>query len=164
MFKEVKSIEKLELLTQELEMSLIEPKTFDLWSTFMPQVAPLFKQKNTTLYSMEHYKDLSYFTSFNPATKFKKLAGVEVSALKQTIPSFKKTSLEGLYAIFLHRGTQAQMQATYQYILGVWLPSSNYDLDHRMFFCEMGENYQNNSPDSEELVYIPIRKKHHGSL
>jgi AraC family transcriptional regulator len=56
------------------------------------------------------------------------------------------------------------MQATYQYILGAWLPSSNYDLDDRIFFCEMGKNYQNTSPDSEELVYIPIREKHNGSL
>jgi len=45
------------------------------------------------------------------------------------------------------------------YIMSQWLPNSKYILDHRPHFELLGAKYKNNSPDSEEEVWIPIKEK-----
>lgn len=68
-----------------------------------------------------------------------------------------KTIEGGKYAMFLHKGPYSGFQELYDYIYGVWLPASNYELRNLPCF----EKYLN-SPDKtkpENLkteVYIPI--------
>jgi AraC family transcriptional regulator len=40
-----------------------------------------------------------------------------------------------------------------------WLPSSDYVLDNRPHFEILGEKYKINDPESEEKIWIPVRKK-----
>ncbi len=65
----------------------------------------------------------------------------------------------GLYAVFIHKGPASEGKKTYEFIFGVWLPESDYELDNRPHFAVMGEKYKNNAPDSEEELWIPIEKK-----
>ena len=69
------------------------------------------------------------------------------------------TLKKGLYAVFIHKGTSAEFPKTFLYILGQWLPQSEYELDDRPHFEILGEKYKNNDPSSEEEVWVPIRKK-----
>lgn len=65
----------------------------------------------------------------------------------------------GLYAVFIHKGDASKAAQTFQYIFGTWLPNSAYVLDDRPHFEILGEKYKRDSPDSEEEVWIPIKKK-----
>lgn len=62
----------------------------------------------------------------------------------------------GLYAVFEYRGLSNDPQI-FQYIFNSWLPSSGYELDHRPHFEVLGEKYQNNNPNSEEEIWIPVK-------
>ena len=64
----------------------------------------------------------------------------------------------GLYAVFDYKGSTNDL-SIFQYILGVWLPSSEYVLDHRPHFEVLGDKYKNNGPISEEEIWIPIKRK-----
>jgi len=68
-------------------------------------------------------------------------------------------SYPGLYAVFLHHGPASEVSKTYQYIFGTWLPQSDYLIDDRPHFAIMGEKYKSDSPDSEEELWIPVKKK-----
>ncbi len=68
-------------------------------------------------------------------------------------------TLSGLYAVFPYKGLPQAVDPTLQYIYGVWLPASEYVLDNRAHFAVMGSKYKNNDPDSEEDLWIPLRKK-----
>jgi AraC family transcriptional regulator len=66
---------------------------------------------------------------------------------------------EGLYAVFNHVGDVVKARETFSYIFGVWLPNSEYQLDNRPHFEILGTKYKNNAPDSEEEIWIPIKRK-----
>jgi AraC family transcriptional regulator len=66
---------------------------------------------------------------------------------------------EGLYAVFNHVGDAVKARETFGYIFGVWLPNSEYQLGNRPHFEILGEKYKNSSPDSEEEIWIPIKKR-----
>lgn len=65
---------------------------------------------------------------------------------------------EGLYAVFNHVGDASKAREIFGYIFGVWLPNSEYEFDNRPQFEILGEKYKSNSPDSEEEIWIPIKK------
>jgi len=84
-----------------------------------------------------------------------------VSVTKEILPDGRvgvKLIEGGMYAIFLHKGPYVGFQELYDYIYGVWLPDSNYELRDLPCF----EKYLN-SPDKikpESLkteVYIPVQ-------
>ena len=63
----------------------------------------------------------------------------------------------GIYARFIHRGTQAEFPKTMAMIFTEWLPSSPYHYDSsRAQFQIMSADYVMNDPESEEFVFIPI--------
>ena len=66
---------------------------------------------------------------------------------------------EGLYAVFLYKGKASEAPKTYQYIFGNWIPNSDHTLDDRPHFALMGKKYKNEDPNSEEELWIPIKKK-----
>jgi AraC family transcriptional regulator len=66
---------------------------------------------------------------------------------------------EGLYAVFNHEGDAVKARETFGYIFGVWLPNSEYELDNRPHFEILGAKCKNNAPDSEEEIWIPVKRK-----
>jgi AraC family transcriptional regulator len=64
----------------------------------------------------------------------------------------------GLYAVFDYKGLNTD-NSIFQYILGTWLPGSDYVLDNRPHFEVLGDKYKNNDPNSEEEIWIPIKTK-----
>jgi AraC family transcriptional regulator len=112
------------------------------------------------LYSVEIYHDPDFFKDIDPSKEFEKWAAVEVTGPGFIPPGMETIILpEGPYAVFIHRGAASDGPKTYQYIFGKWLPSSEYLLDDRPHFALMGEKYKNNDPDSEEEIWIPIKKR-----
>ena len=101
-----------------------------------------------------------FFKSFDPHKKFKKWASVEVSSAEYIPAGMESIELpEGLYAVFEYKGDASNAAEAFQYILGVWLRNSVYELDVRPHFEELGEKYKKDDPVSEEEIWIPVKLK-----
>lgn len=144
------------LVGERMIMSLANNKTGELWRSFITAKNEINNIVGTDLYSVQTYST-DYFTEFNPAREFEKWATVEVNDFGTIPPGMDTLALPaGLYAVFIHRGAAATGAATFQYIFGTWLPQSVYKLDDRPHFEVLGEKYKNDSPGSEEEIWIPV--------
>jgi len=156
----IKIFPEKKLIGKSIRMSLANNKTREVWHSFMVDRAAITNVMGTDLYSIQIYDELDYFDNFNPQTEFTKWAAAEVGSFNNIPNGFDSLTIENdLYAVFVHKGTAAEFSKTFQYILGVWLPKSKYELDHRPHFELFGKKYKNDDPDSEEEVWIPIKKK-----
>jgi AraC family transcriptional regulator len=139
-------------------MNLTDNRTGELWRQFMPRLKELKHRSSTELLSLQLY-DEGYFDQFEPGRKFEKWALAEVSSFEDLPDGLESFTLSGgLYAIFHYKGMNTD-PSTFRYIYSEWLPSSNYSLDNRPHFELLGAKYNNNHPDSEEDIYIPVRMK-----
>jgi AraC family transcriptional regulator len=160
MFLRTESITSKKLIGKHVRTNMLDNKTPQLWASFMPHRNEIQNRTDENFISMQLVDSLDYFKNFSPATFFEKWASVEVSDLT-TIPNEMESFLlpAGMYAVFLHKGTASDAPKTFGYIFGTWLPQSEFELDHRPHFEVIGAKYSNNSPDSEEEVWIPIKLK-----
>lgn len=154
----IETLAEKKLIGQRITMSLANNRTGELWRSFMPRRKEIANNISSELISMAVYKP-SHFANFNPANEFEKWATVEVtdfSSVPANMETF--TLIGGLYAVFDYKGSSTDMRI-FQYIFGTWLPASDYMLDNRPHFEILGAKYKNADPDSEEEIWIPIKKK-----
>ena len=139
-------------------MSLANNKTERLWKSFMPRRKEISNALNTNLISLQVYTSV-YFTDFSPENTFEKWATIEVTDFNNTPHGMETYMLKsGLYAVFKYQGLSGA-HSIFEYIFGTWLPTSDYMLDNRPHFEILGEKYRNNDPDSEEEIWIPVKRK-----
>jgi AraC family transcriptional regulator len=156
----IETIPKKKLVGKSLKMSLANNKTAELWQSFMPQKKEITNIVGSDLYSMQIYEKSLNFKDFNPQTEFTKCAMIETSDFEDIPENMEKRILEGgLYAVFVHKGMAKDFPKTSQYIFGQWLPNSNYELDQREHFELLGAKYNPTDENSEEEVWIPIKKR-----
>ncbi|NHF60309.1 GyrI-like domain-containing protein [Flavobacteriaceae bacterium TP-CH-4] len=147
------------LVGKSVRMSLIENRTRELWNGFMKDVVGENSITTTTRYSVQLY-DLGYFKNFDPHNTFTKWACMEADKLQNIPNGFEIFDLPaGLYAVFDFKGLSSDFPKMAQFIYNHWLPNSDYEPDHRPHFELLGEKYRNNHPDSEEEVWVPIKRK-----
>lgn len=155
----IQTISEKKLIGIKLQMSLVQDRTPELWSGFMPARNKIINVVSADLYSLRAYEDTKYFINFSPANKFEKWAAMEVVNFNDIPGNMESFILPaGLYAIFHYKGS-SQDASIYNYIYSDWLPDSNYILDNRPHFEVMGNKYKNNDPNSEEHIFIPIKPK-----
>src|SRR3989337_4198619 len=155
----IESLTEKKLVGIRMIMSFSNNKTGELWKSFMQRRKEIQNNIGIQLYSIQIYDPL-FFDNFNPNTAFEKWATVEVTdfdTVANEMEGFTLTS--GLYAVFLYKGAASEAARTFQYILGTWLPNSEYTLDTRPHFEILGEKYKNNDPNSEEEIWIPVKPK-----
>jgi AraC family transcriptional regulator len=155
----IRMLKEKKLVGKRMTMSFSVNKTGELWKGFMPRRKEIMKSIGTELYSMQIYGP-KFFSNFNPDTKFEKWATIEVTDFESVPDQMDTFRLEGgLYAVFLYRGAASAAADTFRYIMGEWLSCSGYELDNRPHFEILGEKYKNESPESEEELWIPIKPK-----
>jgi AraC family transcriptional regulator len=154
----IETLSEKKLIGKCMRMSLLNNTTSELWKGFMQRRKEVNHTIGNNLYSIQTYDPL-YFTNFNRATEFEKWAAIEVTDFN-AVPNEMETFIlpAGLYVVFLYKGTAANASATFQYIFGTWLPASAYLLDDRPHFEVLGEKYKNDDADSEEEIWIPVKK------
>ena len=133
-------------------------QTFELWSGFMPHKKEIINTLSTELFSLQIYPE-GFYEEYNPETEFEKWAAVPVSEhsfLPDTMEPF--TIPSGLYVVFDFKGGAEDAGVFFTYIFTRWLPASGYQLDNRPHFEILGDKYKNNDPESEEEIWIPVRK------
>lgn len=132
----------------------------EIWQHFMPLKKHITDVSNENLYSIQIYPDFLLTDKFTPETKFEKWACVMVERTESIPDSLSTLTIpSGQYAVFMHKGTMSDFPKTMDYIFREWLPNSNYQFDNRPQFEVMDHRYIQNSPDSEEEVWIPIKPK-----
>jgi len=147
------------LIGKSMRMSMLNNKTQELWQSFMVRRKEIENSIGSDLYSMQVYDQLLDVKNFDPAVEFTKWAAIEVNDFSFVPDGMETYELSGgQYAVFIHKGPASDFHQTFQYIFGVWLPQSKYELDHRPHFEVLGEKYKNNAPDSEEEVWIPVKE------
>ena len=139
-------------------MSFADYRVGELWKSFMSRRKEIANTLTNDLISIAVYKP-THFTDFKPTNEFERWATVEVSDFNN-VPTEMETFVlpSGLYAVFDFKGLDTD-HSIFQYILGTWLPDSDYDLDQRPHFEILGDKYKNNDPTSEEEIWIPIKTK-----
>lgn len=154
----IELIEEKYFIGMSIEMSLVENKTFQLFSTFMPRRKEILNYKNQDIFDLIIYpKD--YFLKFNPTTHFKKHALVEVSNLENIPQGMEQVILpKGKYAVFSFEGHIPNPE-NFKYIYSTWLPNSEYNLDDRPHFDILSEKIQQKSPDAIQEFWVPISSK-----
>lgn len=155
----LETIPSREFVGARLRMSFAADRTFELWKGFMPRKSEIKAAVGADLFSIEVYPE-GFFDTFDPTAPFEKWAAVEVSNLENIPEDFDKlTVTEGLYAVFIHRGSAIDASQTYKNIFETWLPGSGFRLDVRPHFAVMGAKYKNDDLDSEEEIWIPISRR-----
>lgn len=140
-------------------MSLQNFRNYELWRYFMTTRQGIPDTIGNNLYSVQVYPP-DYFTKFDPAKEFEKWAAVPVSTFDNLPAEYARMTLPGgLYAVFTHKGPASAGTRTLAFIFNEWLPSSGYILDDRPHFELMDHRYKNESPDSEEEMWVPVKPK-----
>ncbi|UZR96141.1 GyrI-like domain-containing protein [Chondrinema litorale] len=154
----IETIQEKKLVGKYLTMSFANNKTGELWKSFMPLKNHIHNKVGTEMYSLQSYP-ANFFVGFNPNAEFEKWALVEVENFNNMPEGLDSFTLKGgMYAVFVYKGYPAEAAPFFQNIFANWLPNSPYTLDIRPHFEILGSKYQNNSPESEEEVWIPIRE------
>jgi len=147
------------LIGKRNNMSFLNNRTAELWQSFMPTRKEIKNSIGTELYSVEVYPP-QFFERFSNEIEFEKWAAIEAESLDAIPNGFESLIIpNGLYAVFIHKGPASKGFKTYQYIFQSWIPNSEFQLDNRPHFALMGDNYKNEDPNSEEEIWIPIKKK-----
>ena len=153
----IKIFPETKFIGKNLSFSYTDYRAFELWSSFMPRRNEIQNALGTDLFNIQINPENF---DFNPQTEFVKWAVVPVSDF-DFVPEGMQLLIveEGLYAVFNHIGDASKARETFGYIYGVWLPNSEYELDNRPQFEILGEKYKNNAADSEEEIWIPVKRK-----
>ncbi|MEM6362689.1 MAG: GyrI-like domain-containing protein [Bacteroidota bacterium] len=151
-------LQKKKLVGISLPMSLTNNRTGQLWSSFVPRLDEIKNTVNSNKFSLQIYAE-DHFSNFSPSNGFIKWAALEVTDFDSIPEDMQSLELPGgLYAVFDYKGS-SQDTSVFQYIFSEWLPKSDYILDDRPHFEILGEKYKNNDSDSEEEIWIPVKKK-----
>jgi AraC family transcriptional regulator len=143
----VTSTEK-KLIGHNLQMSLSDNKTAQLWGKFGPRIKEIQNKVSDAKISLQIYPHL-YHQNFNPNNLFEKWAAVEVDSLESIPNGLDSLLLEsGTYGVFNFKGPSAD-PAIFQYIYSEWLPNSNYVIESRPHFEVLGLHYSKTDFNSE---------------
>ncbi|HAA13553.1 MAG TPA: GyrI-like domain-containing protein [Cytophagales bacterium] len=158
MTPDILTIEPITLVGLSVQTTVVgHEDTRNLWQSFGPQRRGVPNKLGPEAYSVSIFPSPGIPMPQSPVEKW---ATVPVSSTDAIPEGLKPLTLPaGLYAHFVYRGPVSTFGATLQQFYGQWLPTSGYTLDHRPFFEILGEKYLGPmNPDSEEDIYIPVRK------
>jgi AraC family transcriptional regulator len=157
MIPEIKTFPATKFIGKNLSFTYANYRAFELWSSFMPRRKEIQNGIGNELYNIQINPENF---DFNPNTPFVKWATMPVSNFDFVPDGMETLEIqEGLYAVFNYKGDQSNAAAFFESIYTEWLPNSEFDLDSRPQFEILGEKYKNRDPNSEEEIWIPIKKR-----
>lgn len=136
-------------------VSLVDGQIAALWQSFMPRKHEIQGLESTDLYSVAVYPE-TYFSAFNPATKFERWAGLQVQDESEIPEEMAQLVIPAnTYAVIDYKGLSTD-PTVFNWIHAEWLPNSEYQLVDAPHFEVLGARYMNNDPNSEEEIWIPV--------
>ena len=157
MIPNIKTFPTTKFIGVNLKFTYADYRAFELWSSFMPRRKEIQSTLATDLYNVQINPE---GFAFGPNELFVKWAAVAVSTFSFVPEGMEKLEIrDGLYAVFNYKGDQSNAPAFFKSIYTEWLPNSEFDLDSRPQFEILGEKYKNGCSDSEEEIWIPVKKR-----
>lgn len=154
----IEQLNEKKLIGHRITMSLVNNKTGQLWKKFSPRIKEVSNRVSEDKISMQVYPPL-YYEQFLPNNEFEKWATVEVLNFEKIPSNMESFVLKaGLYVVFDYKGSSTDT-SIFQYIFSEWIPNSPYIVDDRPHFEVLGINYKNNTQNSEEEIWIPIKER-----
>ena len=152
-------IEKKKLVGLYVNTSLANNNIPQLWNDFMPRIEEITNKQNTGCYEIHPFDSEFKMENFTENMEFEKWAAVEVANFDYIPEGLKSLTIEGgKYAVFEHKGTMNNIQMSFDYAYGTWLPNSEYEIDKRADFECYGEKYLGpEHPESITELWIPIK-------
>ncbi len=152
----IKNFPATKFIGKNLSFTYANYRAFELWSSFMPRRKEILNAIGTDLFNIQINPENF---DFKPNTPFVKWAAVEVSNIDLAPEGMETLEIkEGLYAVFNYKGDQSNAAAFFKAIYTECLPALGYQLGNHPQFEILGEKYKNNDPNSEEEIWIPIKK------
>lgn len=140
-----------------LQLSHSEHRVEELWRGFMLRRGEIHGAIGHDLFSVNVYPP-DFFADYDATRTFTKWAAVEADSVYEVLAGMDRLTLPGgPYAVFHYRGPSTD-RSIFAYIYGTWLPQNGYLPDARPHFEVLGANYRNDSPDSEEDIWVPVMK------
>ena len=154
---QIKTYPATKFIGKNLSFTYADYRAFELWSSFMPRRKEILNTIGTDLYNIQINPENFDFSSNTP---FVKWAAVPVSNFDFVPAGMETLEIpEGIYAVFNYKGDQSNAAAFFKAVYTEWLPASEHELDYHPQFEILGKKYKNNDPNSEEEIWIPIKKK-----
>jgi len=152
-------LEKKKLIGISVKTSLAQNNIPQLWNTFMPRIDEIVNKIDSGCYEIHPFDSEFKMENFTEDMEFEKWAAVEVDNFNNIPDGLKALTIEGgKYAIFEHKGTMSNIQFSFDYVYGTWLPNSEYKLDQRADFEVYGKQYYGpENPESITELWIPIK-------
>ncbi len=158
---QIVEIKEKKLVGIRVKTSLTENKIPELWQNFMARAHEIKNNKNTGWYELHPYDSDFKMEDYSETMEFEKWAALEVTDFEQ-VPENMETHVltGGKYAVFKHKGLMQNIQLSFDYAYGTWLPNSGYEPDNRDDFERYDEKtyFGPDHPDSETEIYIPIKR------
>lgn len=149
--------EKL-VIGKKSEISLANFNVSEIWQEFSPKIKEIRNRVFPDLLSITIYQP-DHFENFSIKKTFEKWAGAEVESFEKLPQGLDQIIIPaGEYVVFHYKGLPSDSRI-FQWIYSQWLPASEFELDHRPHFEVLGDKYKNRSLDSEEDIYIPVKRK-----
>lgn len=149
--------EKL-VIGKKSEISLANFNVSEIWQEFSPKIKEIRNRVFPDLLSITIYQP-DHFENFSIDKTFEKWAGTEVESFEKLPQRLDQMIIPaGDYLVFHYKGLPSDNRI-FQWIYSQWLPASKFELDHRPHFEVLGDKYKNGSLDSEEDIYIPVKRK-----
>ncbi len=159
MTPKIVDIDKKKLVGLSILTSLANNKIPKLWNDFMLRIGEIKNNANTGCYEVNPFDSSFKIESFTKDKEFEKWATVEVHSFDGIPAGLKPLTIEGgKYAVFKHKGKMSNIQMSFDYAYGTWLPNSEYQLDARASFERYGAQYLGpDNPDSITELWIAIK-------
>lgn len=153
----IKTFSTTKFIGKNLCFSYSNYRALELWSGFMLRRKEIQNAIGTDLYNIQ-INPIGF--SFGLHEPFVKWAAVSVSNFDYIPEGMETLEIpDGLYAVFHYKGDQSNAPEFFNAIYTEWLPTSDYELGHHAQFEILGTNYKTNDPNSEEEIWIPVKKK-----
>jgi AraC family transcriptional regulator len=154
----IENFPEKKLIGNRIKTSLLNEAEGGLWQNFVQKRKKIKNSIGLEAYSVHIYNNEN-FNVFNPAAEFEKWAAVQVADFNEIPPEMEPLVVPaGLYAVFLYQGKSSKALEFINDIFGKWLPDSGYALDNRPYLSVLGEKYKYDDVNSEEQIWIPIKK------
>ncbi len=152
-------LKKKMLVGISVKTSLANNNIPQLWNDFMPRIDGITNNQNTGCYEIHQFDSEFKMENFTENMEFEKWAAIEIDNFDYIPEGLKSLIIEGgEYAVFEHKGTMSNIQMSFDYVYGTWLPNSVYKTDKRADFELYGQKYLGpEHPESITELWIPIK-------
>lgn len=156
---QIVEIDERKIVGINTQTSLMNDKISEMWNRFLKMESKIRNRIDTCYYELHPYDSDFGMNDFTNETQFEKWAAVPVVDFNNIpIGMSAYTLTKGKYAVFTHIGKMSEIQFSFDFVYGTWLPNSKYILDSRDDFERYDENYLGpNNQNSKVEIWIPIK-------